>query len=160
MKRQSTIRSLGTLVQLKSTHVDRLQADLSSQQATRARYQNNLDRLTALTEGSGASGNACNGSAARPALSPALALNCGAYKQGVMALADSHRVDLSLHDANMAVSQARLKEAWVRRELLGKVLVREQDAQASEKERAIRKGEDELATQAWMAGQTGGMTAT
>jgi flagellar export protein FliJ len=160
MKRQSTIRSLGTLVQLKSTHVDRLQSDLSSQQATRARYQNNLDRLTALTEGSGASGNARNGSSARPALSLALALNCGAYKQGVMALADSHRVDLSLHDANMAVSQARLKEAWVRRELLGKVLVREQDAQASDKQRAIRKGEDELATQAWMAGQTGGMTAT
>lgn len=159
MKRHGTIRSLGTLVQLKSTQVDQLQADVSSQQATRTRYQNNLDRLTALTEGSGASGNARNGSAARHALSPTLALNCGAYKQGVMALADSHRVDLSLHDANMAVSQARLKEAWVRRELLGKVLVREQEAQASEKERAIRKGEDELATQAWMAGQTCGMTA-
>ncbi|WP_137175192.1 flagellar export protein FliJ [Massilia sp. HP4] len=152
MKRQNTIRSLDTLVQLRSTQVDRLQADLASQEATRARYQVNLERLALLAEGSGASG-------AKLALNPALALNCGAYKQGVLALADSHRVDLSLHEANMAVAQGRLKDAWVRRELLGKVLVREQDALAVEQERATRKREDDIATQSWMAGKTGGLAA-
>ena len=58
MTRSTTIRSLGTLVQLRSTQVERLEADLASQEATRVRYQNNLQRLTALTHGSGASGAA------------------------------------------------------------------------------------------------------
>ena len=48
MKREQTIASLGTLVQLRSLDVDRLQADLASQEATRVRYQNNLARLDAL----------------------------------------------------------------------------------------------------------------
>ncbi|EKU81172.1 flagellar export protein FliJ [Massilia timonae] len=152
MKRENTIRSLDTLVQLRSTQVDRLQADLASQEATRVRYQVNLERLALLAEGSGASG-------ATLALNPALALNCGAYKQGVLALADSHRTDLALHEANMAVAQGRLKDAWVRRELLGKVLVREQDALAVEQERATRKREDDIATQSWMAGKPGGLAA-
>jgi len=146
MTRSTTIRSLGTLVQLRSTQVERLEADLASQEATRVRYQNNLDRLTALTHGSGASGAALQ-------VNPAMALNCGAYKQGVMALADNHRIDLSLHQANMAVSQGRLKDAWIGRELLGKVLARTQDAHAAENERATRKREDDIATQSWMAGR-------
>ena len=54
--KQRTIASLGTLVELRSLDVDRLQADLASQEATRKRYQNNLARLDALTEGSGATG--------------------------------------------------------------------------------------------------------
>ena len=152
MKRANTIRSLDTLVQLRGAQVDRLQADLASQEALRVRYQVNLERLDALASGSGASGRTL-------ALSPALALNCGAYKQGVMALADSHRLDLSLHEATMTVAQDRLKDAWVRRELLGKVLVREQDAQALEQERANRKREDDIATQSWMANKAGGVAA-
>jgi len=87
MKREQTIASLGTLVQLRSLDVDRLQADLATQEATRVRYQNNLARLDALASGSGATG----------ALAPVLALNCGDYKQNVLALADTHRMDLALH---------------------------------------------------------------
>lgn len=143
MKRTHTIASLGTLVELRSLAVDRLQADLASQEATRTRYQNNLARLDALTEGSGATG----------ALPLALALNCGAYKQNVMAMADLHRTDLALHEANMAVSQRKLADAWTRRELLGKVLEQEQVLHAREQERAVRKREDDIATQSWMAGR-------
>ena len=146
MTRATTIRSLGTLVQVRTTQVERLEADLAGQEATRVRYQNNLDRLTALTHGSGASGAAL-------ARNPALALNCGAYKQNVMALADTHRVDLSLHAANMAVSQSRLKDAWVGRELLGKVLAREQGVHAAEAQRVTRKRDDDIATQSWLAGR-------
>jgi flagellar export protein FliJ len=143
MKREHTIASLGTLVELRSLAVDRLQADMASQEATRARYRNNLARLDALTEGSGPSG----------ALPPALALNCGAYKQNVMAMADLHRTDLALHEANMAVSQRKLTDAWTRRELLGKVLDQQQVLLAGEQQRALRKREDEIATQSWMAGR-------
>lgn len=140
-KRESTIASLGTLVELRTLAVDRLQADLATQEATRTRYRNNLARLDALADGSGPTG----------ALPPALALNCGAYKQNVLALAELHRTDLALHEANMAVAQRKLAEAWSKRELLGKVLEQEQAAHAREQERALRKREDDIATQSWMA---------
>lgn len=143
MNRNDAIRSLDTLVQLRSTEVERLQTELARQEATRARYQANLERLHALAEGSGASGR----------LAPALALNCGQYKQAVFALADSHRTDLHLHEANMAVAQRNLTAAWTRRELLGKVLEQQQDAHAREQDRAARKREDDIATQSWLAGR-------
>ena len=144
MKRAQTIASLGTLVQLRSLDVDRLQADLASQEATRVRYQNNLARLDALASGSGATG----------ALAPVLALNCGAYKQNVLALADTHRMDLALHEANMAVAQRKLSDAWTKRELLGKVLEQQEDLLSKEQERIVRKREDDIATQSWMANRT------
>src|SRR5688500_11130683 len=143
MSRRDQINSLGTLVQLRSSEVDKLQTELARQEATRARYAANLDRLHSLAEGSGASGR----------LPPALALNCGQYKQAVFALADTHRTDLQLHEANMAVSQRNLAQAWTRRELLGKVLEQQQDALAREQDRAARKREDEIATQSWLAGR-------
>jgi flagellar export protein FliJ len=143
MNRTDQIQSLDTLVELRSMEVDKLQTELARQQATRARYQANLARLTSLAESSGASGR----------LAPALALNCGHYKQAVFALADNHRTDLQLHEANMAVSQRNLNAAWTRRELLGKVLEQQQDALAREQERAARKREDEIATQSWLAGR-------
>jgi flagellar export protein FliJ len=143
MSRQDTIRSLDLLVRVRGSEVERMQADLARQQATRNRYQANLDRLAALAEGSGASG----------ALAPALALNCGQYKQAVMALADTHRTDLHLHEANMEVAQRELAAAWTRREVLGMVLEKQQAAAGSERERASRKREDETATAAWLAGR-------
>lgn len=143
MNRREQIQSLDTLVHLRSSEVDKLQTELARQEATRARYAANLERLHSLAEGSGASGR----------LPPALALNCGQYKQAVFALADTHRTDLQLHEANMAVSQRNLAQAWTRRELLGKVLEQQQDALAREQDRAARKREDEIATQSWLAGR-------
>lgn len=152
MNRRDQIYSLDTLVQLRSSEVDKLQTELARQEATRARYQANLERLNSLAEGSGASGNSA-GKGAAGRLAPALALNCGHYKQAVFALADHHRTDLQLHEANMAVSQRSLAQAWTRRELLGKVLEQQQDALAREQARAARKREDEIATQSWLAGR-------
>jgi flagellar export protein FliJ len=147
MSKESTIHSLGTLVRLRSTEVERLQADLARQEATRARYQASLETLTALAVGSGAS------SKPAAALSPALAVNCGNYKQAVFALADTQRTDMHLIDANMAVSQRNLAQAWTRRELLGKVLAQQEAAFARAQDRAQRKREDDIATQAWLAGR-------
>jgi flagellar export protein FliJ len=141
MNKHAHLGSLATLVRLRGTEVERLQADLARQEATRVRYQNNLDRLAQLAAGSGATG----------ALAPALALNCGHYKQSVLAMADAHRVDLHLHEANMAVAQRTLASAWTRSELLGKVLDQRQAAADQQDQRALRKREDETATQSWMA---------
>jgi flagellar export protein FliJ len=141
MSKQGTVRSLDLLVQVRSSEVDRLQAGLAKQEETRKRYATSVERLVQLAEGSGASG----------ALAPALALNCGQYKQAVFALADTHRTDLQLHEANMQVAQRELTAAWTRRELLGKVLEQHQAAAAREQDRATRKREDDTATQSWLA---------
>jgi flagellar export protein FliJ len=143
MSRQDTIHSLGLLVRVRGSEVERMQADLARQEATRNRYQANLDRLAALADGSGPSG----------ALPPALALNCGQYKQAVLALADTHRTDLHLHEANMQVAQRELAAAWTRCEVLGVVLEKQQAAAGRERERVVRKREDETATAAWLAGR-------
>ena len=144
MSLKNTINSLGTLVHLRGLEVDRLQADMASQRATSARYRDNLARLDSLAEGSGPSG----------ALPLALALNCGQYKQAVMQMADTHRTDLSLHEANMAVAQRALTSAWSKHELLGQVLEQKQDLADLAQQRVDRKRQDDLATQAWMAGRT------
>jgi flagellar export protein FliJ len=137
------IRNLTTLVALRNTEVERLQTEMAEKTNLRERYQKNLERLTGLYTNSGASGN----------LHPALAGNCGDYKQAVMVMADSHRLDLHMHEADMAVSQQALNAAWARREVLGKVLDKTQKVVNQQQNAKERKQHDELATQLWLRGQ-------
>jgi len=137
------IRNLTTLVALRNTEVERLQTEMAAKESVRERYQQNLARLTGLYVNSGASGN----------LPLALAGNCGDYKQAVMQMADNHRLDLHMHEADMAVSQKQLTAAWVKREALGKVLSKQQNVLLQEQNTLERKRHDELATQLWFRGQ-------
>ena len=139
---QHTIRSLSTLVDMRSNEVDRLQSEMAAKESVRDRYKKTLDKLTSLYESSGPSGR----------LPMALAINCGDYKQGVMAMADSQRLNLHMHEADMAVSQRALTAAYVKREVLGQVLERHQDAAATAQRAQERKRHDELATQLWFRG--------
>jgi flagellar export protein FliJ len=139
---QHTIRSLSTLVDMRSNEVDRLQSEVAAKESVRERYKKTLDRLTDLYQSSGPSGK----------LPMALAMNCGDYKQGVMAMADSQRLNLHMHEADMAVSQRALTAAYVKREVLGQVLERHQDAAATAQRAQERKRHDELATQLWYRG--------
>src|SRR6202000_2496703 len=136
---QQKIRNLTTLVALRNTEVERLQTEMAEKTNVRDRYQKNLERLTSLYTNSGASGN----------LHPALAGNCGDYKQAVMAMADSHRLDLHMHEADMAGSQQALNAAWAKREVLGKVLNKQQKLFVREQNVKERRQHDELATQLW-----------
>lgn len=138
-----TMRNLATLVRLRSDEVERLRGEVAAQQALRERYRQSLDRLTGLYQDSGASG----------ALPLAHALNCGHYKQAVMALVDTHRTDLHLHEANMAVSQNQLNAVWAKREALGQALTHQQKQAAGAAQRRDTKRHDELATQVWLRGQ-------
>jgi flagellar export protein FliJ len=139
---QHTIRSLSTLVDMRSNEVDRLQSEMAVKESVRERYKKTLDKLTDLYQSSGPSGR----------LPMALAMNCGDYKQGVMAMADSQRLNLHMHEADMAVSQRALAAAYVKREVLGQVLERHQDAAATAQRAQERKRHDELATQLWYRG--------
>ncbi|WP_343729619.1 flagellar export protein FliJ [Duganella sp.] len=140
---QQKIRNLTTLVALRNTEVERLQTEMAEKASVRERYQKNLERLTSLYTNSGASGN----------LHPALAGNCGDYKQAVMAMADSHRLDLHMHEADMAVSQQALNKAWAKREVMDMVLTKEQKVYNQQKNVKERKQHDDLATQLWLRGQ-------
>lgn len=140
---QQKIRNLTTLVALRNTELERLQTEMAEKASVRERYQKNLERLTSLYTNSGASGN----------LHPALAGNCGDYKQAVMAMADSHRLDLHMHEADMAVSQQALNKAWAKREVMDMVLSKEQKVYNQQKTVKERKQHDELATQVWLRGQ-------
>ncbi|WP_317203696.1 flagellar FliJ family protein [Janthinobacterium sp.] len=143
MTTSHTIRNLTTLVSLRNTEVERLQGEMAAQTKVKERYQKNLERLTGLYTGSGASG----------ALPLALSVNCGNYKQAVMEMVDTHRVDLHLHEANMALSQRALNAAWARREVLDQVLTQKQKDADGAAQRQDSKRQDELATQVWMRGQ-------
>lgn len=133
------IRSLSTLVTLREREVERLQADIAAKTAVRERYVSNLQRMESLCTEGGASG----------ALPLALSVNCGNYKQAVMEMADAHRVELALHEADMAVTQRALAAAWCKQEVLGKVLDQQQQRVVSAQEKSERKRQDELATQMW-----------
>ncbi len=137
------IRNLHTLVALRSTEVEKLQAAQAAKELTAERYRKNLERLHSLAVNSGPSGS----------LPLALAANCGDYKQAVLAMADSHRLDLTMHEADMAVSQRALTQAFVKREVLGQVLKKNEKALAGRQAVQERKVHDDLATQLWLRAQ-------
>lgn len=143
MSQTHMIRNLSTLVELRTTEVERLQTEMASKESVRDRYQKNLDRLTGLYKASGASGS----------LPLALASNCGDYKQAVMQMADNHRLDLTMHEADMAVSQRALHAAYIKREVLEQVLQKQQKVVNTQEQAKERKQQDELATQLWLRGK-------
>ena len=137
------IRNLTTLVALRNIELEKLQTAQAAKEATAERYRKNLERLHSLATNSGPSGN----------LPLALAANCGNYKQAVLAMADNHRLDLTMHEADMAVSQRVLNAAYVKREVLDGVLEKKQQVVTSAKNVQERKQHDDLATQLWLRSQ-------
>lgn len=139
MTNRHTLNNLARLVTLRQSDVDRKQAEMASQQNVRDRYQRNLDQLDAMSRNT-TTRNVC---------SPSLALNDANYKQTVMRLANSHREDLALHDANMVVARQVLSEAARRREVLAQLLVRERQTLHRAQSLREQKDQDEMATKAW-----------
>lgn len=137
------LRSLSRLADLREREVDRLAADVAAKTRTRERYRANLERLDQLCRGAGASG----------VLPPVLSLNCAAYKQSVMQLAEEHRQDLSLHEADMAVTQRALVEASRRHEVLDQVLERRREQVRRAETIIEQKRQDDLAAQVWFRGR-------
>jgi flagellar export protein FliJ len=137
------IRNLTSLVQLRSTEVERLEGEVAAKTALCARFRHSIDRLASLHAASGSSGS----------LPLALSMNCGDYKQSVLQLMATHRVDLGLHEADLAHTRRALHAAWAKREALGKVLVNTQDAQQAERHRRGQRQQDEVATQLWIRGR-------
>jgi flagellar export protein FliJ len=151
MNARRRLDNLRRLAGLREREVDRLSAEVADKQATRERYLGNLARLDQLCNDSGASG-AQSGSDPS-SLSPALSLNCAEFKQAVMQMADSHRVDLSLHESQMQLTQDLMVSAVRRRESLGQILDRQVDIVRRSQNALEQKNQDNLAAQVWLRGK-------
>jgi flagellar export protein FliJ len=138
MSERQRLHSLGRLVDLQSRKVDRLSADVAEQRATRERYLRNLSRLQSLCDSNGPSGG-----------SPVLALNRAGYKQTMLKMVATHRLDLTLHESQLALSQRELIDAARRHEALGQVLQREHANVRHVTQVREQKQQDELASQVW-----------
>jgi hypothetical protein len=142
MTQARTIKSLATLIALRENAIDRLRAEMAEKSRTRDRFHENLERLSSL----------CAGSGPHDAVSSALFINAAGYRQAVTQLADAHRVDLALHEADMARTQIALNAAAQKREVLGQVLLQRQRQMDDAERRVEQRGQDELATQLWFRG--------
>lgn len=145
-REERQLKQLGTLVDLRERERARLEATLADQRAIEQRYQRNLDRLQQLARSAGAG--------ATTALSPALSLNAGHYRQAVMALADRHRADLVEHSAQLAQTQQALLGATLRHKALDQVRGRQQQRVSQGQAQKAQKQQDDLAVQVWWRGQT------
>jgi flagellar export protein FliJ len=143
MSKTRLIDKLGTLQRLRSVEVERLQGELAGQEAVHQRYSRNLQRLDELCADSGASGR----------LPPALAANCGQYKEALIDMTATHRTDLALHEAELARTRAALQTAHARHEVLGMVIEKTRRGVADDQARRERKYADEAATQHWLRGK-------
>jgi flagellar export protein FliJ len=152
MKKPAAVKSLETLVALRERAVDKLTAEMAQKANVRERFRSNLERMEGLCAGNTVPG----GLAALPAASLALSINFAHYKHAVMQMADTHRADLSLHEADMAVTQRALVTAAHRHEVLGQVLARKTQHVAEAARRVEQRGQDELASQQWLRTTTGG----
>ena len=142
MTRPTLITCLERLVDVRERELDQLQAQLAQKEAVRARYRGNLARMASLCADSGASG----------ALPAAHSTNCADFKQAVLQMAATHRQDLQLHEADLAVTERALKAAAARQDVLGDVLARQRRLVLAARARGERKREDELAAQVWQRG--------
>ena len=142
MTNPAFIASLSRLVDVRDRELDRLQTELAAKEAVRARYRGNLERMQTLCTSTGASG----------ALPAAHSTNCADFKQAVLQMAATHRQDLQLHEAELAVTERALKAAAARQDVLGDVLARQRRLVLAARARGERKREDELAAQVWQRG--------
>lgn len=148
------LKQLAHLVDLRERDVERLSADLSEQRATRQRYLDNLARLERLyAAGSATAGRAHTQPAREQVLSPALSLNSGGYKQVVMQMADTHRLDLALHESTMRNTQQRVVEAARRHESLDQMLESKRTALGRAIKAREQKRQDDAASQVWLRGR-------
>lgn len=151
MSRDRHLRSLARLSLLRERQVDHLSADMTGRRAVQSRYIGNIERLEALCRTTGASGASAR--EPTPALSPALSSNCADYKQAVMKITDAHRLDLSLHEADMDLARRTLATAVRRHEALEQVLERARAGLCQVQRRREQRLQDETAIQTWTRGR-------
>jgi len=138
---QRHLKQLDTLADLRERERDRLEADLATRRMTQQRFQTNLARLEQLAQGGSSTGGN---------LPLALSLNNANYKQAVLQLADRHRQDLALHEAQMAQAQQALQGAALDHLVMGKVRERQQALVGRLQAGRDQKTQDEMANQAWL----------
>lgn len=139
MTSANTLGNLARLVELRQREVDRRLTEIANKQGLRERYQRNLNQLEILWRGA----------APTSQLTPSCALNHAHYKQSMLQLASTHRDDLALHDADLAVARQALAQASRQREVMEQLLNRERQNQRRVQDLREQKRQDEMASLVW-----------
>lgn len=135
-----SMHKLNRLLSLREQEVERLQAELAAKEAVRRRYHEALQRLDHLFVSSGASG----------ALPPALALNCGEYKESMLQLSAHHRQTMAQHEVEVRTAGLALRQASQRHQALDQVAERRRTALQLTGARQEQKRQDDTAMQVWL----------
>lgn len=143
MSESQGMHGLGQLLRIKDGELEKLGRDLAHKRAVQARYQAAIARTDGLVQAAAPQGR----------VNPALLINGANYKQVVLGMLAMQRQDLALHEADMAVSQARLLAATQRRDALGQLHDSQLAAQRQAGERRAQRQQDEMASQAWWRAQ-------
>jgi len=149
MSERHRVTRMGRLLELRKREVEALSAQMSSERVLKKRYLDNLARLEQLCSRSGASGAQTHTERSRGMFTP-LSLNCAGYKQAVLEMAAVHRLDLSLHEAQMASTQQRMGAAARRHASLEQLLARRRRSFGRQQLKQDQRRQDELATQVWL----------
>lgn len=139
MTARQTVDSMVRLLDLRQREVDRRLAEVAEKQALGERYRRNLEKLDALSRQPGGSGQT----------HPGIAMNSANYKIGVLHMAQTHRQELALHDADLAIARQQLAEASRRHEALRQLLEREQRSARRQENTREQKSQDEIAALVW-----------
>lgn len=137
-------RSLQRLMGLRERELERRQAQLAAKEQLRARYVSTVERLEQLNAQIGPTGAAI----------PSLAANSAVYKQAVLQWAEQQRQDLALHEADMAVQRQQMLTVARQQQAFGQLLSRVDARLAGEAQRREQKGQDDLAGQVWLRGDS------
>lgn len=143
MSLERTVQSLSRLVELRERDVERMTAELASQQALRVRYQQNLRQMEHLLSTAGSSDMGC----------PALSSNSAHYKASLVDLIIDHHRDMQRHDEVIAASQQALTLANLRHKCLDVALQGKRQLLDRAQQAREQKQQDQLATQSWLRGR-------
>lgn len=136
---RQTLDNMARLLELRQREVDRRLAEVADKQALGERYRRNLEQLDAL----------CRQPGGRGATHPGIAMNSANYKLGVLQMAQNHREELALHEADLAVARQQLADASRRHEALRQLLERERRGVRQAEHTREQKSQDEIAILAW-----------
>lgn len=138
-----TIKTLQLLKQMRNRSVSELTGQLSQQKQLCQRYQNNIDALTSLNEGS----QIQSGDTA------ALMHNQSHYKTHLRHLINWQQQEFAMADKQAQTLQTNLVKEACREKTVELVLEDQQAEIATEHERQQQKITDAMSTQCWLRGR-------
>ncbi|KWB79410.1 flagellar FliJ family protein [Burkholderia ubonensis] len=141
MSQERIVKSLGVMIAVKDSHVERLKAEVAAREQACRRYRDRIDTIEQL----------CRGAVGRvDRQSSAHVLNYAGYAQTVASIVGTHRRSLATQEADLAAARGRLVTLVLQRERWQQA--RSPRVAALARQRASREQmqQDEAAASVWL----------